>query len=137
MDPLEKILRQAKTIAVVGLSNNTDRPAYDVARYLQRSGYRIIPVNPNEIQVLGEQAYPDLLSIPHPIDIVDIFRRPEYVPEIVRQAIARNARVVWMQPGAENYDAAEQAEAAGLVAIVGMCLRVQHKHSQSHQIPST
>lgn len=131
MDPLEKILRQAEIIAIVGLSNNTTRPAYDVARYLQGSGYRIIPVNPNENQVLGEPAYPDLMSVPYPIDIVDIFRRPEYVPEIVRQAIARNARVVWMQPGAENYDAAEQAKAAGLVAIVGMCLRVQHKRTQS------
>ena len=130
MDPLEKILRQAETIAVVGLSNHTERPAYDVARYLQRNGYRIIPVNPHEIEVLGEKAFPDLLSVPQRIDIVDIFRRPEFVPEIVQQAIARNAKVVWMQPGAENYDAAEQAEQAGLVAIVGMCLRVQHKHAQ-------
>lgn len=131
MDPLEKILRQAETIAVVGLSNHTDRPAYEVARYLQSSGYQIIPVNPNETKVLGEKAYPDLLSVPQRVDIVDIFRRPEHVPEIVQQAIARNVRVVWMQPGAENYDAAEQAQAAGLVTIVGMCLRVQHKHTQS------
>jgi hypothetical protein len=130
MDPLDKILRESETIAVVGLSHHTDRPAYDVARYLQRNGYRIIPVNPNETTVLGEKAYPDLLSVPERIDIVDIFRRPEYVPEIVQQAIARNAKVVWMQPGAENYDAAEAAEAAGLIAIVGMCLRVQHKRAQ-------
>lgn len=130
MDSIDKILREAETIAVVGLSNHTERPAYDVARYLQRSGYRIIPINPNETQVLGERAYPDLLSVPHRIDIVDIFRRPEFVPEIVQQAIARNVKVVWMQPGAENYDAAEQAQAAGLVAIVGMCLRVQHKYAQ-------
>jgi predicted CoA-binding protein len=130
MDPLDKILQESENIAVVGLSNHTDRPAYDVARYLQRNGYRIIPVNPNETSVLGEKAYPDLLSVPERIDIVDIFRRPEYVPEIVQQAIARNAKVVWMQPGAENYDAAEAAEAAGLVAIVGMCLRVQHKRTQ-------
>ena len=131
MDPLDKILRESKTIAVVGLSNNPQRPAYDVARYLQRSGYRIIPVNPRESQVLGETAYPDLLSVPDRIDIVDIFRRPEFVPEIVQQAIARNVQVVWMQPGAENYDAAEQAQAAGLVTIVGMCLRVRHKHTQT------
>jgi predicted CoA-binding protein len=130
MDPLDKILQESENIAVVGLSNHTDRPAYDIARYLQRNGYRIIPVNPNETSVLGEKAYPDLLSVPERIDIVDIFRRPEYVPEIVQQAIARNAKVVWMQPGAENYDAAEAAEAAGLVAIVGMCLRVQHKRAQ-------
>ena len=130
MDPLKEILRQAENIAVVGLSNHTERPAYDVARYLQSRGFRIIPVNPNETEVLGERAYPDLQSVPHRIDIVDIFRRPEHVPEIVRQAIARNVRVVWMQPGAENYAAAEQAQAAGLVTIVGMCLRVQHKHAQ-------
>lgn len=129
MDPLEKILREAETIAVVGLSNRTDRPSYGVAQYLQRSGYRIIPVNPNVIEVLGEKAYPDLLAVPGRVDIVDIFRRPEYVPEIVQQAIAKNVRVVWMQPGTENYDAAEQAEAAGIKTIVGMCLRVQHKHA--------
>jgi len=129
MDPLENILRQAETIAVVGLSNRTERPAYEVAQYLQRSGYRIIPVNPNVAEVLGEKAYPDLLSVPERVDIVDIFRRPEYVPEIVQQAIAKNVRVVWMQPGTENYDAAEQAEAAGIKTIVGMCLRVQHKHA--------
>lgn len=129
MDPLEKILREAETIAVVGLSNRTDRPSYGVAQYLQRSGYRIIPVNPNVTEVLGEKAYPDLLAVPGRVDIVDIFRRPEYVPEIVQQAIAKNVRVVWMQPGTENYDAAEQAEAAGIKTIVGMCLRVQHKHA--------
>ena len=127
MDPLAKILEQAETVAVVGLSHRTDRPAYDIARYLQNSGYRIIPVNPNETEVLGAKAYPDLMSVPERIDIVNIFRRPEFVPEIVKQAIARNARVVWMQPGAENYDAAQEAEEAGLIAVVGMCLRVQHK----------
>ncbi len=130
MDSLEKILRQAKTIAVVGLSNHTERPAYEVAQYLQRSGYQIIPINPHESEALGEKAYPDLLSVPQRIDIVDIFRRPEFVPEIVRQAAARSVRVVWMQPGAENYDAAAQAEQAGMLAIVGMCLRVQHKNAQ-------
>ncbi|MBI4673019.1 MAG: CoA-binding protein [Chloroflexi bacterium] len=129
MDPLAKILREAETIAVVGLSNRTDRPAYGVAQYLQRNGYRIIPVNPHETEVLGEKAYPELASVPGRVDIVDIFRRPEYVPEIVRQAIAKNVQVVWMQPGTENYDAAEQAEAAGIKTIVGMCLRVQHKHA--------
>jgi len=131
MESLEKILRQAETIAVVGLSNNTARPAYEVAEYLQRSGYRIIPINPNETAVLGETAYPDLLSVPQRIDIVDIFRQPEAAPEITRQAIARNVKVVWMQPGAENYAAADQAQAAGVVAIVGMCLRVQHERAQS------
>lgn len=130
MDPISKILQQAETIAVVGLSGNPARPSYDVAQYLQRSGYRVIPVNPNETQVLGEKAYPDLLSIPERIDIVDIFRRPEYVPDVVDQAIKKGAKVVWMQPGAENYDAADMAEAAGLKTVVGMCLRVQHRRAQ-------
>ena len=129
MDPISKILNQAETIAIVGLSNNPARPSYQVAEYLQRSGYRIIPINPNEQEVLGERAYPDLLSVPGTIDIVDIFRRPEYVPEIVQQAIVKGVQVVWMQPGAENYDAADLAEAAGLKTVVGMCLRVQHKHA--------
>lgn len=131
MDPISKILDEAETIAVVGLSSNPARPSYDVARYLQRSGYRIIPVNPHETQVLGEVAYPDLLSVPEPVDIVDIFRRPEFVPEIVQQAVAVGAKVVWMQPGTENYDAADMAEAAGLKTVVGMCLRVQHKRAAS------
>lgn len=115
---------------MVGLSNDPSRPSHDVAQYLQRHGYRIIPVNPHETSVLGERAYPDLLSVPGRVDIVDIFRRPEYVPEVVRQAIAIGAKVVWMQPGTENYDAVEMAEQAGLKTIVGMCLRVQHKHAQ-------
>lgn len=130
MDSIEKILSEAETIAVVGLSNNVTRPAYDIAQYMQSCGYRIIPVNPLIDQVLGEKAYPDLLSVPGRVDIVNIFRRPEFVPEIVRQAIARNVQVVWMQPGAENYDAAEAAEAAGIKTIVGMCLRVQHRRAQ-------
>lgn len=127
MDPIQKILEDSETIAVVGLSNDPTRPSYGVAKYLQQGGYRIIPVNPNETEVLGEKAYPDLLSIPERVDIVDIFRRPEYVPEIVQQAIAKNVKVVWMQPGTENYDAADAAEAAGIKTIVGMCLRVQHR----------
>jgi uncharacterized protein len=130
VDPIQEILQQSKTIAVVGLSSNPARPSHDVAEYLQRAGYKIIPVNPNENQVLGEKAYPDLLSVPEPIDIVDIFRNPRAVPEVIRQAIAIKARAVWMQPGAENYDAAELAQAAGLKAVVGMCLRVEH---QLHQ----
>src|SRR5581483_7905198 len=129
MDPIQKILDESKTIAVVGLSNNRARPSYQVAGYLQAQGYRIIPVNPNETEVLGEKAYPDLLSVPGPVDIVDIFRRPEHVPGIVKQAIAKNAHVVWMQPGTENYDAAEAAEAAGLKTVVGMCMRVQVKRT--------
>lgn len=131
MDPIQKILEEAETIAVVGLSNNRQRPAYGVAEYLQKNGYRIIPVNPNETEVLGEKAYPDLLSVPDSVDIVNVFRNPRYVPEIVQQAISKGARVVWMQPGAENYDAADMAQAAGVQAVVGMCLRVQHRRAMA------
>ncbi len=126
MDPIQEILSQYKTIAVVGLSNNRARPSYEVAAYMQRQGYRIIPVNPNEQEVLGEKAYPDLRSVPGPVEVVDIFRNPAAVPDVVRQAIEKKAKVVWMQPGAENYDAADEAEAAGLKTVVGMCMRVEH-----------
>lgn len=130
MDPIQEILEQSKTIAVVGLSANPSRPSYQVAEYLQNQGYRIIPVNPNVNNVLGENAYPDLLSVPGDLDVVEVFRNPAAVPEIIRQAIQKKAKVVWMQPGAENYDAAEAAEAAGLKTVVGMCMRVQHKQRQ-------
>ncbi len=127
MDPIRGILEQSKTIAVVGLSSKPTRPSYQVAEYLQSQGYKIIPVNPNESEVLGEKAYPDLLSVPEAIDVVDVFRNPDAVPQVVRQAIQKKARVVWMQPGAENYDAADLAEAAGLKTVVGMCMRVMHR----------
>lgn len=130
MDPIQEILEKSNSIAVVGLSANPARPSYEVAEYLQRAGYRIIPVNPNVVEVLGEKAYPDLISIPGPIDIVDVFRNPNAVPEVVRQAIQKKAQVVWLQPGAENYDAADAAEAAGLKTVVGMCMRVQHRQRQ-------
>lgn len=130
MDPISKILSESQNVAVVGLSSNPERPSYGVAQYLQRNGYHVIPVNPNETEVLGEKAYPDLASVPNPVDIVNIFRRPEYVPDIVKQAIAKGVKVVWMQPGTENYDAADAAEAAGIKTVVGMCLRVQHRHMQ-------
>jgi predicted CoA-binding protein len=130
MDPIQEILEQSKTIAVVGLSSNPTRPSYGVAEYLQKQGYKIIPVNPNETLVLGERAYPDLVSVPESIDVVEVFRNPKAVPEVVSQAIQKKAKVVWMQPGAENYDAADAAEAAGLRAVVGMCMRVQHRQRQ-------
>lgn len=126
MDVISQVLREARTIAVVGLSENPARPAYEVARYLQQQGYQIIPVNPTVTQALGEKAYPSLDDVPGPVDIVDIFRNPQYVPEIVQQAIRKKARVVWMQPGAENWDAADVAEAAGLTVIVGQCMRTEH-----------
>jgi uncharacterized protein len=130
VDPIQSILESAKTIAVVGLSSKRDRPSYGVAEYLQKQGYRIIPVNPNEAEVLGERAYPDLLSVPEAIDVVDVFRNPSALPGIVSQAIQKQAKVVWMQPGAENYDAADAAEAAGLKTVIGMCMRAQHKQPE-------
>lgn len=127
MDPIQQILEHSNTIAVVGLSDKPSRPSYQVAEYLQKRGYKIIPVNPNVSEVLGEKAYPDLLSVPGAVDVVEVFRNPDAVPEVVRQAIRIKAKVVWMQPGAENYDAADAAEAAGLKTVVGMCMRVEHR----------
>lgn len=130
IDPIAKVLSENKTIAVVGLSSNPSKPSYEVAQYLQERGYRIIPVNPALTEALGEKAYPDLLSIPNAIDVVDIFRPPEAVPEIVEQAITKKAKVVWMQPGAENLPAAERAMQAGLEVIVGVCMKREHKGLQ-------
>lgn len=130
MDPIAQVLNESKTIAVVGLSSNPQKPSYEVAQYLQERGYKIIPVNPNLTEALGEKAYPDVLSIPEPVDVVDIFRPPEAVPEIVEQAIAKKAKVVWMQPGAENLQAAERAMQAGLQVIVGVCMMREHRGRQ-------
>ncbi len=130
------ILRSTKTIAVVGLSNKPDRPSHEIARYLQDAGYRIIPVNPTIPEALGEKAYKSLRDIPERVDVVQIFRRPEDVPAIVEDAVGIGAKVVWMQPGAENEDAAARAEAAGLKAVVGACMRSVHqtlsKSSSTH-----
>jgi len=126
-DDLRKILTTSKTIAVVGLSNKPDRPSYDVANYLKEHGYRIIPVNPTIKEALGEKAYASLKDVPGRIDVVQIFRRPEDVPAVVDDAISIGAKVVWMQPGAENEEAAAKAEAAGLKAVVGACMRTVHR----------
>jgi predicted CoA-binding protein len=122
-----RILRSARTIAVVGLSNKPDRPSYEVASYLQQAGYRIIPVNPTIAEALGERAYRSLREIPEPVDVVQIFRRPSEVPAVVEDAIAIGAKVVWMQPGAENEQAAARARAAGLEAVVGACMMTVHR----------
>jgi predicted CoA-binding protein len=126
-EAIQKILKDSRTVAVVGLSSNPERPSYDVARYLQQHGYRIIPVNPNETEVLGEQAYPDLRSIPEPIDVVDIFRRPEAVPPIVEEAIQIGAKAVWMQKGVRNEEAAERARRAGLLVVMDHCMMAEAK----------
>ena len=127
MDPIEKIYKESKTIAVVGVSDNPKRPSYDVAKYLQSQGFKIIPVNPALKELFGEKSYPDLLSVPEPVDVVDVFRHPDAVPEIVEQAIAKKAKVVWLQPGAENMQAAERAMEAGLEVIMGVCMMREHR----------
>jgi len=126
-DPIAEILKKYKTIAVVGLSSNPLRPSYDVSAYMQSAGYRIIPVNPNEIEVLGEKSYARLEDVPEKIDVVNIFRRAEAVQPVVDSAIRVGAKVVWMQLGIENEAAAERARAAGLVVIEDACILVEHK----------
>ncbi|HEU0021525.1 MAG TPA: CoA-binding protein [Dehalococcoidia bacterium] len=118
MDLVEEQLRNSKTIAVVGLSDNPERTSYRVARYLQDQGYRIIPVNPMISEVLGERSYPDLKSVPEPIDMVDIFRRSELVPPVVDEAIEVGARYIWMQDGVTHPEAAARAEAAGIPVVM-------------------
>ncbi len=120
------ILRESRTIAVVGLSANPQRASYGVARYLQRHGYRIIPVNPNEREVLGEKAYARLEDIPEKIEIVDIFRRSEEAGRHVDEAIRIGARAVWLQEGVIDYQAAARAQAAGLVVVMDRCILKEH-----------
>jgi len=121
------LLKTSRTIAVVGLSGKRFRPSYGVADYMQRNGYRIIPVNPNATEVLGEKCYPDLEGIPERIDIVDVFRRSEFVPAIVDSAIRIGARAVWMQEGVVHEKAAEEARAAGLEVVMDRCILKDHR----------
>jgi predicted CoA-binding protein len=126
-DPILEILKNYKNIAVVGLSSNRARPSHGVAQYIKSAGYRIIPVNPNEKEVLGEKSYARLEEVPEKIDIVDIFRRAEEVPAVVESAIRVGAKVVWMQLGIENAGAAEKARAAGLIVVEDACMYVEHR----------
>jgi predicted CoA-binding protein len=126
-DPILEILKTYKTIAVVGLSSNPMRPSHEVSEYMQSAGYRIIPVNPNETEVLGEKSYARLEDVPEKIEIVDIFRRVEEVAAAVESAIRIGAKVVWMQLGIENEVAAEKARAAGLTVVEDACILVEHK----------
>ena len=126
-DPIFDILTKYKTIAVVGLSSNPARPSHGVAEYLQSAGYQIIPVNPNETDVLGEPSYATLDEVPQKIEIVDVFRRPEEVPPVVDAAIRTGAKVVWMQLGILNEAAAEKAQAAGLTVVMDACMLIEHK----------
>lgn len=125
-DTIRELLSSAHTIAVVGLSDKKYRPSYGVARYMQSAGYRIVPVNPKVSEVLGEKGYPDLESVPKGVDIVDIFRRSEFVPDIVEAAIRIGAKAVWMQEGVVHEEAAERARAAGLIVIMDRCLLKEH-----------
>jgi predicted CoA-binding protein len=127
MNQISDVLDKARVIAIVGLSNKRYRPSYGVAEYLQRAGYRIIPVNPFETEVLGERAYPDVRSIPEPVDVVDIFRRPEFVPAIVEAAIQSGAGAIWMQEGVVHEEAAAQARAAGLAVVMDRCILKEHR----------
>lgn len=125
-DAITQILRSSKTIAVVGLSNKRMRPSYGVAQYLQSAGYHVVPVNPNETEVLGEKSYFRLQDVPVPVDIVDIFRRSEFVPEIVDAAIEIGARCVWMQEGVIHLEAAERGRRAGMFVVMNLCIFREH-----------
>jgi predicted CoA-binding protein len=127
MNRVAAILGEARTIAVVGLSARRFRPSHGVAEYLQRAGYRIIPVNPKIAEVLGERSYASLDEVPEPVDIVDIFRRPEHVPAIVEAAIRKGAKTIWMQEGVVHEEAARRAESAGLAVIMDRCILKEHR----------
>ncbi len=128
---IPQLLAEAKTIAVVGLSSDPTRASHGVSRYMQRAGYRIIPVNPQETEVLGEKAYASLADVPEKVDIVNIFRRPNRVGEVVDAAIARgDVKAVWMQMGIVNEEAAQVAESAGLFVVMDRCIMVEHMSSR-------
>jgi len=127
MANIPEVLKSAHTIAVVGLSSNPLRPSNGVSDYMQRMGYRIIPVNPNETEVLGEKSYSRLEDVTEKIDIVDVFRRPEYVSDIVESAIRIGAKAVWMQEGVVDEAAADRARAAGLEVVMDKCILKEHR----------
>jgi predicted CoA-binding protein len=125
-DKVRRILRRSKTIAVVGLSAQWHRPSYFAAKYMQEHGYRVIPVNPGQSEILGEKCYKSLREIPEKVDIVDCFRKSGEIPAIADDAIAIGAKVLWMQLGVENGDARHKAEAAGLEVIENRCVKIEH-----------
>ena len=126
-EAVRRILEEYRTVAVVGLSTNPDKDSYMVARYLKEQGYTVVPVNPKHEEILGEKSYPNLKDIPFPIDIVDIFRRAEAVPDIVEDAIEIGAKVIWMQLGIVKNSAADRAREAGLEVVMNKCIKVEHK----------
>ncbi|HET6776640.1 MAG TPA: CoA-binding protein [Actinomycetota bacterium] len=124
VEQLRSILDASRTIAVVGLSSNPERYSFEVASYMQDHGYRVIPVNPNETEVLGERAYPSLLQVPDHVDVVNVFRRPEEAPEIARQAVSVGATALWLQTGIVSEEARRIAEEGGLVVVMDKCIMV-------------
>ena len=126
-DPIADLLQRSKTIAVVGLSSNPLRPSHGVSAYMQSHGYRIIPVNPNITECLGEKAYPMLLDVPEKIDIVDVFRRSEFVEEVVNQAIQLRVPAIWMQEDVIHGRAAEKAREAGIFVVMDRCILKEHR----------
>jgi predicted CoA-binding protein len=122
---IEQLLRESQVIAVVGLSSNPERPSYGIARALRQRGYRIIPVNPQESEVLGEKAYSSLLEVPEKVDIVNVFRRPAQTPEVARQAVQIGARALWLQTGISNDEAESIAHAGGLMVVMDRCIMVE------------
>lgn len=127
-DGLRRIFDEATTVAVVGLSGKPDRDSHRVAKYLQSRGYKIIPVNPNEDQVLGEKSYPSVTDIPEPVDVVDVFRRAEDTPPIARDAVEKGAKVLWLQEGIVSDEARKIAEEGGLEVVMGICMMATRRH---------
>lgn len=125
-DELRRILRDSRVIAVVGLSANPARPSNAVARYMMAHGYTVIPVNPAETEILGQRCYPDLASIPQPVDIVDCFRKSEDTPPLAQAAVAIGAKVLWLQLGVSNETAAQTASAGGLAVVMDRCVEIEH-----------
>ena len=125
-EDIRGVLALGKTVAVVGLSPDRGKPSHEVAAYLQTAGFRIVPVNPSCDEILGERCYPSVADIPGEVDIVDVFSRSEYLPEIVEQAIAKGARAVWMQEGVVNEAAAARAKGAGLAVVMDRCILKEH-----------
>jgi len=126
-DPIYELLSRIKTIAVVGLSDSPLRPSHGVSAYMQLQGYRIIPVNPHITEALGENSYPSLLDVPEKVDLVDVFRRPEFVDEIVDQAIQTKIPAIWFQEGVINERAAEKAQKAGMFVVMDRCVLKEHR----------
>jgi predicted CoA-binding protein len=124
-DEVRTLLTQANTIAVVGASSNPERPSYGVFQRLLDAGYRVVPVNPNESEVLGQKAYATLHDVPYPIDVVDVFRRPEHTPDIASEAVGVGAKVLWLQSDIVNEEAAARAKRGGLAVVMDACLGVQ------------